>query len=191
MDWMSFTATIFQTLVNLAGNLAWPVVVLLIVFYGKTEVIQLIRSIKTLKFNGNEVIFERQSAEAAIAVEKVTTFEAVNVDVKNKLLSFPANIAIMEAWVMVEKSAWDFIQRKMGKTISKELNSAKVARMIVNFGAMDFDQLKAYNLLRVMRNEVAHGIEQDLTPTSTENYVNSAIALAEHFDSLDIDSETI
>ncbi|MDF1895856.1 hypothetical protein [Rahnella contaminans] len=191
MDWLSFITTIFQTFVNLIGYLAWPAVVLLIVFYGRNEVIQLVRSIKSLKFNGNEVVFERQSVEAAIAVEKFKTFNTVDDGVKGALLSLPPRLAIMEAWVMVEKSAWDFVQRKTGKSISKDLNHQKVARMIIKLGAMDFDQLKAYNLLRVMRNEVAHGIEQEFTPSSIENYVNSAIALAKHFDSLDTSIENV
>lgn len=186
MDWLSFFSAIFQNLVSLIGSLVWPALIFLILFHGKNEVIELLRSIKTLKYNGNEVTFERDSSKAAVAAEKAIPFKEVNKDSKLTLLSYPPRYAVIEAWLLVQKAAYNFIERKTGTPI-KNKTALRMGGMLKELGVLNNDQIEVFELLRNLRNKAAHAKDEDsdYSPESVANYVNSALSLSDYLNSLE------
>ncbi|HEN3567641.1 TPA: hypothetical protein U5E37_002697 [Yersinia enterocolitica] len=188
MDWLTFFSIIFQTLGGLIGTLVWPGLILLILFYGKSDIIDLLRSLKSLKFNGNEVTFERESKQAAITAERAIPFNEIDNDTKQTLLSYPPRLAIIESWLIVERAVGQFIERKTGEVITPK-DAYKVRKILRDLKVLNQDQMSVYALLNNMRNESAHLYELKYSSSAIENYVNSALALAQFFDSLDVDEE--
>ena len=88
----------------------------------------------------------------------------------------------------MERAEGQFIERKTGEVITPK-DAYKVRKILRDLKVLNQDQMSVYALLNNMRNESAHLYELKYSSSAIENYVNSALALAQFFDSLDVNEE--
>ena len=172
----------FQSIVDLIKGLAWPIVVVWLCYFFRSEIIKLLGRINRFKHGDTEVDFGTELAKAEVEANKAQSRNPVqdeSADTRTKedqllrIATMSPRAAINEAWVMVEDTlaASGF---SSGTPIPRFSPRSLVGVAAARSGLTP-DLSELIQSLRKLRNRVAH--EGNLNPTQeeAEAYIRSAI----------------
>lgn len=181
MDWKTFIA-------NIVGSLAWPLVVVFIVWLLKDKIGDLLPRLKKLKHKDTELEFI-EGVKELVRVEKLPIADESNdLMTSRKALQVIANIsprsAVIEAYRIVEVAAVKAIGKAypdlQGKDITKQVQISKMLRDKV----LNTDRYVQLRELLLLRNKAAHAEDFSLTGSPIETYIDVALSIAnelEHY----------
>lgn len=179
MTWIEFSAA-------LVNSLAWPVAVLVIVYWLKDNLQSLLPFIDRLKYKDFEVQFRAAvreiAAESKVALPQQEE-EEQPVDVRDQLFQLAEvspRSAILEAWLNVETSA---IQRlQLLKTVPKDklrnMAPLTLGKLLEDAKILTPGQMIIFHKLRDLRNKAVHVSETPFSTKDVVEYVDLALSLA-------------
>ena len=156
MDWKQLIASII-------GDLAWPIVALVIAFSLRHHIAGLLPNLKWLKYKDFEAAFGEQLAEAEKEVPKHERLTLVGADDEahryHRLAEMSPNAAVMEAWLPVESALRD-VARHHGYEVTR---GRSALNFIKNLGSKKILSPRLVSLLRDLRglrNAAAHAVDE-------------------------------
>lgn len=186
MDLLTFIASIVE-------SLAWPGVVIGALLYLRKELPGIMRSIRKFKYKDVEVEFgiaaKALAEETKIAVPESShdlllrgqSFDAIENRLKS-LSELAPRAAILEAWLLVEATAADYLRLHAEVKLSSLAGPMRLFDGLRQVGILTPPQEAAFEKLRKLRNDAVHIPEAEFTPTAVANYIESALAMALYLD---------
>lgn len=182
MDLLTFLSKVLDFIANIVGSVVWPGAIILIAYYGKNDIKDLLLSLKRLKFKEYELEFERKAQEVADSIEISLPPEVgPSEEKKEHLLSTGPRQAILESWIQLENSAYGAVLR-VTHGLRPSTSPAYLLRELQENKILDKEQLGIFKSLRTMRNEAVHSYRFNYSFSAIENYVNSALKLSSYLD---------
>jgi hypothetical protein len=181
MDWKQFIAQI-------VSSTAWPVLVIIIIFIFKRELVKIVQRLAHLKYKDLELEFDKVKQQA----------EELHKDMPKELLASPSPAftsledqmldavelaplaAIMLAWSGLETAMASAVARL---AISPDPPSYRSPmhniELLSKYGELPESHTNLLQDMRILRNKVAHERDAILSITQEEalNYVNVAIEM--------------
>jgi hypothetical protein len=163
--------------VQLIKALAWPVTVLVIVFYFRDIIKDLIFSISKIKYGELELTIKRDLKAARISLETVQPVRAVPVieDIELSGLMSLAQIApraaIIEAWTRLETAGAAFVQRRPSSDFSRPSRVPRPVDSLKQHELLPVEVKNAIQKLRDIRNRTAHSPDFQPSVDDAEEYV--------------------
>lgn len=166
--------------------IAWPITLIILVTILRKPVIELIPSLRRLKYKELELeftreIFELKAEVAEISQNKGEESILISSDSSNllRLVSFSTRAAIMEAWLEIESASISVASSFWGQTSNEVFkNMPKLGEYLLQCKVIDEKQLTVFNKLRQLRNQVVHAQELDFSESDAKSYVQLALQLA-------------
>lgn len=181
-------------IVKFIDVLAWPSVVLILVFALKEQLPELIpgiskilSSLKNLKFGKLEMKFSReiQQLESEVPVEietvvldTVSSEKPAQSERLKQLIELSPRLAIIEAWRIVELSAVDFLRKQLDST---DLRFRSVYEILDSLESNEFitkSTGRFFRKLNRLRNHAAHSTDFDISEQDARGYMHSALNFA-------------
>lgn len=170
--------TFFSKLVE---ALAWPAIVVWLLWYLKEHLPTVARSLRKLKFSGVEMEFEEQAeqlaAETQTAIPATPSFEAPEIARLKQIAEISPRAAIVEAWVRVEAEAAEVV-RQAGLHVPTAPGPLQLLNSLKQLDVLTAPQVNAFRHLRELRNMAVHASEMNVTPEAVNQYIVSAVAMA-------------
>lgn len=182
-------------------HLAWPIVLIIIVWWFKDQIKELIRKLKKGKWGSAEWEFTELATAAEIDSQHIDVDlpnEDIVEEVEGEIYSDPKG-TILSAWLEVEKTLHEVVRAKnlelrdgrnprTGATIKIKAASSSVSRYLralQKSGLVSPEVISLIHDLRTMRNEVVHSF--DFTPPNSAiySYVTTANRVVEALRKLD------
>ena len=181
MDIISFIAEAIKAL-------AWPITIIVIVLMLKRPILELLPSLRHLKYKELELKFSDEIRELETKISDTVGEEELSGSVLSEkmlnlfnLVSYSPRAAIMEAWIEVESVAASVASSFWGGSSTEVFkNMPKLGEYLLQCKVIDEGQLEVFNKLRQLRNQAAHAGEFNLTEKDAKSYVKLASFLAEH-----------
>ncbi|MFC6333151.1 hypothetical protein ACFP56_11000 [Paenibacillus septentrionalis] len=184
MDALEFTSSIVKTL-------AWPIIVLVIVFLLKKPITQLLLSISKFKYNNLEMDFGKELNKIEETLEKQSieqttlnnTISTINKEKENEVLSLAEihpSAAISVVWTMIEKEIANTIKRLAISPDYPPYNSTlKNINLLKDNKYIDTITYELLNEFRHLRNKVthAHSEGEQITYKEAVKYYELSIKL--------------
>jgi hypothetical protein len=182
MDWLTFISKIVDAL-------AWPLVIVGLLFFLRKELPNIVRSLRKLKFKDVEMEF----GEAAKALAEETKRAVPNskpdedehasfVDPEEAKLKaiaeYSPRAAILEAWLQVESATAEFLRAQGAQGISSVAGPLRLLERLRTVGVLTPPQESAYEHLRQLRNQAVHAPDAEFTASAVSNYIESALSMA-------------
>lgn len=181
-------------IVKFIDVLAWPSVVLILVFALKEQLPELIlgiskilSSLKNLRFGKLEMKFSReiQQLESEVPVEietvvldTVSSEKLAQSERLKQLIELSPRLAIIEAWRIVELSAVDFLRKQLDST---DLRFRSVYEILDSLESNEFitkSTGRVFRKLNRLRNQAAHSTDFDISEQDARGYMHSALNFA-------------
>ncbi len=149
MDWLQFFASI-------AGSLAWPAAVVIIVAMMRKPVAGLIPFVRTLKYKdlqidlGEQLEAVKEKVEASGQSKEPEEPQPVYLE----LARIDPRAAVLSAWVPVELAIKDLAMKRGAMTVGAPI--AALTKRLHAAGEFDDTTYEALAKLRAIRNEAAH-----------------------------------
>jgi len=189
MDTGDLTIKILQVI-------AWPIVVVLIVFVLKTPIGKAILTVSKFRYKDRhrdvEIDFAKGLSEAESKAREIPTLREKPVQsssLETRLFTFSLetrlftlartepSAAVTMAWLEVEASVHEAAQR-LGLPTSQPRQKRQVLRTLASKGIINEAAMDLYEQLRNLRNEAAHALGFEIDPIEAEQYVELALSLA-------------
>ncbi len=178
-----------QSFVSLVDTVKWPVTVIILVVVLRRPLGMLMLRTRRLQFKDKElhVEFDRLEKAAQQALPAPPTAEAtktVSIDLY-ELADTSPTAAIAEAWRSVESSARRLIASR-GQNPDYDVPDVYrlIQEVLVGNGIVDERTGKIFEDLRRLRNKVTHAAGYRVSAERARQFVDLAIRMREHFDSL-------
>lgn len=170
---------IYTFIVELVKALAWPVTIGIGFMFLHKPFISLIPFMRKLKFKEFEMEFSQQiqamKLEADIQENSEVTSPAMDI------LSFSTRAAVMEAWIELETvAASKAASFWSSSNTSPFRNNVRLGNYLHQCGVIDESQLKSFNELRKLRNDLVHIKEVNITDSDAKAYIGVAANLVQH-----------
>jgi len=184
MDWKTFIS-------NVIDSLAWPGVVVTIVFLLREKVGELIPRLKRFKHKDTEVEFTEAIAELVqergeAGIEDVESPRTGDYQDQFSFLMRLADIsprsAVLESFRAVEAAAAKKAARLYPEIESRHARSPIEFQKMLKGKALSKMEYHQFNQLRKLRNEAAHAEDFDISGIPIEAYVDIALSLAARLD---------
>lgn len=186
MDWLTFIS-------NLINALAWPAVVIVVLSGVRDRLPDLVAALRRLKYKDLELEFESSTAAIEMKSEEVIPETQKSVIVAGSTeeelrsrLSQIADIsprsAILEAWLLVERSAVDVIRKRGISDLRTMPGPMKLRDHLRKAELLNEDLLGLFEELRFLRNEAVHVADAQFTPRAVTNYIRVALKMASHLE---------
>ena len=163
MNWLEFTEKMF-------GHLAWPLVVLIVLFSVRKHVSPLAERILELSFGGATVKFDKLLTEGADLIEEVPA------------TTLPKDAEAQPQGMYDIPSAYAVIERDLGEIASllglKTREPRAVMRSLWKRGLISEELVKLHETLRQGKNATAHGAFYAPTRSEEKEYARQALVLA-------------
>jgi hypothetical protein len=176
--------TFFSKLIE---SLAWPAIVVWLIWYLKEHLPALARSLRKVKFSGIEMEFEKQAEKLAAETQSAIPAEPPLEDPETARLKQIADIspraAIVEAWVRVETNAAEVV-RRAGGNVSSAPGPLQLLNSLKQLGVLTPPQVSAFNHLRELRNMAVHGTDMEVSAEAVSHYIVSAVAMAGYLEDI-------
>jgi len=185
MDWLKFIS-------EFVDAVAWPTVIIVIVFIFRDSVRELFPNLKRLKYKD----FEAEFGKELSALKSITPLEIAAENegggelteqriLLTSLSTFSPNQAVLVAWKEIERSAKELIDRhdiKVEYDVSTPYRL--IQRVLKAKGLLDAQKIRVFNELRKLRNKVAHAEDYEITTLQAQDYINLALSIISDMDSL-------
>lgn len=189
MDWLTFIAKVVEAL-------AWPSVVVGVLLFLRKELPSILRSLRKLKFKDVELEFD-ESARAlaaetrrAVPAKDDSDFLVMGQSysaVTNRLVDLAdlsPRAAILEAWLLVEASAAEFLRKHQSSVSRAYPGPLRLLDGLRNAEVLTPPQEAAFEHLRKLRNDAVHTPDAEFTSKAVSNYIESAIAMAVYLEDM-------
>jgi uncharacterized protein YutE (UPF0331/DUF86 family) len=180
MDWKTFVAQIIDTL-------AWPAVVLLVVYQLRDKIAELLPRLKKFKHKETEIEFaegvtelvqEREATEGAeIELPRSDEFRD-QFDFLMRLANISPRSAVIESFRILEAAAAKKAARLYPHEEGRSVRSPLQLQKMLKGEVFDSQQYHQFNQLRKLRNEAAHTEDFDVRGMPVEAYIDIALSLA-------------
>lgn len=178
MDWITFLSKAID-------SLAWPIAFIVTVLCLRNPIVALVPLMKKLKYKELELEFSEGVKEVKNELNQSTEGKHDQVEKVEEeagkfisLLNISPRAAVLEAWTELEVAAVEVASSFWGGS------GESVFKYMPNLGSylkqcevLDTNQLEAFNKLRQMRNNVAHGGDLNLSREDAKDYIYSALSL--------------
>lgn len=181
MDVTTFLSEVIKAVV-------WPVTLFLLVLMLRRPIIELLPSLRHLKYKEFELKFSEEIKE--LKTEAKNLKEDIGTDGQQisprtsdllKLVTYSPRVAIMEAWIEVESAAATVASAFWSQPPSDAIrNMPKLGEYLLQCKVIEEKQLDIFNKLRQLRNKAAHAGEFGLSESDARTYVELASNLANH-----------
>lgn len=170
---------IYTFIVEIVKALAWPVTIGIGFMFLHKPFISLIPFMHKLKFIEFEMEFSQQvqamKLEADIREDSEVKSPAMDI------LSFSTRAAVMEAWIELETvAASKAASFWSSSNVSPFKNNIRLGNYLHQCGVINENQLKSFNELRKLRNELVHIKEVSITDSDAKAYIEVAANLVQH-----------
>jgi len=184
MDILTFISKIID-------SLAWPATVAIATFLVRSQLPEIARSLKSIKYKDFEMIFEREIKEAAAEVKAALSAwdaavkpgfkfdEASSLHVA-AVSHYSQSAAMLEAWLRVESAAADFAAKFQPGSALKYPSPLKLKEMLIKAGVFDARQAEAFDSLRKIRNQLVHVMNSQFSEDTVAEYLASAEKMARY-----------
>lgn len=182
-----------EFIAKMTEALAWPLIVLVLVVLLRKPLLQLVPSMRKLKFRQFEAEFNQEVRQEVRKIEREVAEEipasetAITTDnaALFELVKFAPKSAVIEAWVMVETAAKQLIAAK-GHALNYDTATPYrlIERVLEEDTGVAKRKIKIFNELRQLRNKIVHADNYQLSSEQAAEYVRLAQALAKHLNTL-------
>jgi hypothetical protein len=189
-----------QLLASMTGNLAWPLAVLIMFFFVRDRIGQLLEKLGKLKYKDLELDFSKikqlnttkesvKNQDQSILIknpESTQVFGALEEQIFEAVESAPA-ASILLAWSYIETSLVSAISRLNYTENISSASPLKNIQILEHFGKLTPEQLELLHEMRILRNTIAHGASRELNinPDKALDYAKTSIEMARYLDGLD------
>ena len=157
--------------------LAWPATLIVALLLLRKPLVSLIPFIRRLKFKELEMEFSEQ-VQALKSEAKIDETLEIDTPAMN-ILSFSTRAAVLEAWIELENVATSLAASFWrSSNTSPFKNYAKLGHYLHQCGVLNDSQLKSFEKLRKLRNQLVHTEEVELTENDAKAYIMVASNLA-------------
>lgn len=179
MDWLTF----FSSLVN---STAWPISIVLIVWWLKDYIKKLIPYTSKFKYGELEIEFGKELEELKNEKDKLqkeqpteTITNTNNAYVNKDSLETSPRTIIIESWVALEFTA--FSNAKHYKLIDsdKHIPLMKVLKLYEEKQVLQKEEIKIIHKLQQLRNQAVHEISFEISYNEAEEYSKLAREMEE------------
>lgn len=167
MDTLEFIST-------LVGDLAWPLVILILILTLKKPISQILLGITKFKYNNLEMDFGKKLTEIEKTLEEKKTITDITENrdewhAIREVAEISPNAAITMAWNMVEKEIKSTIMRLAISPDYPPYNSTlkNIIKLKEN-GLIDQETENSLNEMRILRNRSVHSNETHIKLTYSE-----------------------
>lgn len=184
----------FSLISSLVKSLAWPVATLLILCHGKDDIINFVKSIKTLNLDKLGLKIDMLATDLAVNTEAFAEKEHVIPEPEQYEAIDNGNTfsTLILTYSELERALKATLLRKVedgtidssslttinGKSVgSKNMPIQLVVRSLVKAGLIDEEFQKIFNKLRSLRNLVVHEAKLDISDESAKKLILSSISL--------------
>lgn len=169
MDKYTFIAEMTKAIV-------WPATVIVGLLLLRKPLVSLIPFMRKLKFKELEMEFSEQvqamKSEAEIDEASEADIPAMNI------ISFSPRAAVLEAWMELESVAASLAASFWNTSNTAPFkNYAKLGSYLQQCGVLNDKQLKSFDELRKLRNQLVHTEEVHLTENDAKTYITVAANL--------------
>ena len=185
MDWLQFVA-------SLVDSLAWPASVFGAIFLVRKQLLTLFPFLKKLKYKDFEVEFSeairdlaKKSPQALPPPTDLALPYLLPEGTREKLeaiAEFSPRSAILEAWLLVESSAADVIQKRGIAERSRYPGPMRVGQNLRKAEVLNSEQVEIFEKLRALRNQAVHVAEAEFETSDVQEYVGLALSLAAYLE---------
>jgi uncharacterized protein YutE (UPF0331/DUF86 family) len=156
--------------------LAWPATLIVALLLLRKPLVSLIPFMRKLKFKELEMEFSEQiqalKSEAEIDETSEIDTPAMNI------LSFSTRAAVLEAWMELENVAVSLAASFWSTSNTSPFKSyAKLGHYLHQCGVLNDTQLKSFDELHKLRNQLVHTEEVELTENDAKAYIMVAANL--------------
>ncbi|ANI83436.1 hypothetical protein [Kosakonia oryzae] len=188
MDFLTFLSSVIK-------SLAWPVLLASVLYYGRNDLFKLIRTIKSIKYDKFEMMFEEQAAEAAGEAENISGKEKDNSERYKDFVFLSPYETVMKSYMKLEDSLRNAVRRKVDDgTIElpshshlirlETMHGATLMRLLYKTGLVDVDFAALHDNLRNLRNMAAHKHNFEISQDAAKNFADSTIALIDKLEEI-------
>lgn len=167
----------FTFITEITKAIVWPATITIGLLVLRKPLISLIPFMRKLKLKEFEIEFSEQvhamQSEAEIDEDHTLNSPAMNI------LSFSTRAAVLEAWMELESVAASVSASFWSSSNTKPFeNYPKLGSYLHQCGVINDKQLKLFNELRKLRNQLIHTEEVHLTEDDAKAYITVAYNLA-------------
>jgi hypothetical protein len=167
---------------EMAASLAWPITVLIIIFWFKPPIISVLTELESLSFGGMEAKMNKNLKKATEIVKSIEQpEETVNShpdsgisDLFDKSVLNPAG-AIVDAWKDVEKTARSIVENSGLSLVSTPSRPYfSLQKFMMDNELLPKPEIDTFRELRIMRNRAAKASDFEITTDQARQYIRLA-----------------
>jgi hypothetical protein len=180
MDWKTFIAQIIT-------SLAWPLVVVFLIYQLKDRLAELLPRLRKLKHKDTELEFSEKLNELAVesdAIKEGNTVADKRPEINEqfnflmKLSDISPRSAVLESYRVLETASAKAVTKAYPELEPKKIfNPMQVQKMLQGKVASE-NQMHQFSKLRKLRNQAAHMEDFELKNMPIEAYIDIALTLA-------------
>jgi hypothetical protein len=172
MDWLQFFSSIVDAL-------AWPTAVVILVYFLRKPVTELVPLLQKMKYKDFEMEFGRKLAEAReeMALERPSESEDTISPQEERIIELARvspRAAVTEAWRWVELATLEAARNLLGNEFKNKTATFQAIRKLERDDRMDAGAVALMRELRGLRNDAVHSPEFALSIESALEYVETA-----------------
>lgn len=164
MNWVDSVA-------RLLDAVAWPAAVLLVVWWLREPLGELIRGLRRLQYREFGAEFGRKIQELESKADEAELPGGVEEAGPERLAAISPRAAVTEAWRQVEVALRQLAQER---GFRERQSPRSIARTLADEGVISPSTMGLLDELRTLRNEAVHAEDVDLSPTDALEYSDLA-----------------
>lgn len=168
------------------SSISWPLVLVLLIVLLRKEIRSLIPSLRSVKYKKFEIAFDQKTKELEKHAKEIDLKQSDNEllpslsanDTIAELIKVSPRLAVIEAFTWLESAVRDaVIRHNIGKDQFYGVRNG--FRELVKQKIIPEKYMKLFTDLRVLRNELSHNIEAEISANASRIYAEKAFALTE------------
>ncbi|MBL7068016.1 MAG: hypothetical protein ISS29_09235 [Candidatus Marinimicrobia bacterium] len=179
---MNTIITISDILIRLLETMVWPLTVLILTYFFRSEIKKFFSRISSFKYKGIEAEFKKELNQAEeTAKSTIHTFpkvnsieEALDKDRSSEIISLleiSPKSAIVLMWPHIEKASIDAAER-LGIFIPQGFTGHHVFQLLKERMVLDDEIISIFRQLRNLRNKATHMHDFTINIEQAERYVS-------------------
>jgi hypothetical protein len=177
---------IYTFISNIIGSVSWPLTLILILILLRKEIKSLVPSLQRLKFKDLEMDFDKRVKEMESRADEINLKASDNVLVPklsasetiSELIRISPRLAIIESFTWVESAMRDAAIRH-GIAKDQFYGVRNGLRDLVQKGIIPEKFIPIFNELRMLRDELSHTLEKEISPEAARIYAEKAFAMTD------------
>lgn len=183
MDLLTFVSSIIN-------SIAWPMLVAGILYFGRNDIFRLIRTVKSIKYDKFEMMFEQKAAQVADEAENISGGNNYEQEKYKDFLFRSPYESVMKSYMKLEDALHNAVLRKREEGIiqnsdfshNKTLdlhnyNGSQLMGILLKKNLITPELSTLHDQLRSLRNMAAHKQDFYISPEAAKNYADSTITL--------------